>query len=87
MNSRKWGSVLAINSNGNEPGGFRKAARSTTTLDIGEGFAFFNPAHPPPDCFWMGCGENGNTPLVNASHAQGGNGRSLPNPCFYQGAL
>ena len=35
----------------------------------------------------MGCGENSNALVVNAPHTQGGNGRPLPNPCFYQGVL
>jgi len=87
MNPGKWWRVLAIDSNGRKPGGFRKTARSTTTPDIGKGFALFNPAHPSTDCFWMGCSENGNAPVVNTPHAQGGNGRPLSNPCFYQGAL
>jgi hypothetical protein len=87
MNPGKWGRVLAIDSNGHKPGGFRKAAGSATTPGIGEGFAFFNPAHPPEDCFWMGCGENGYAPLVNTSHAQGGNGGSLSNSFFYQAVL
>ena len=84
MNPGKWGRVLAIDTNGHKPGGFRKTARSTTTLDIDEGFALFNPAYPPEDCFWIGCGENGNTPVVNTPHTQGGNGGALPNPFFYQ---
>jgi hypothetical protein len=35
----------------------------------------------------MGCSENGNASIINASHAQGGNGGSLPKPSSYQGVL
>jgi hypothetical protein len=50
MNPRKWGSLLAVDSNGHKPSGLGKAARSTATLDVAEGLAFFDPAHPPTDC-------------------------------------
>lgn len=85
MNTRKWGCLLAVDSNSHKPSGFGKTARSTTTLDIGEGLAFFYPTHPPTDCFLMGGGENGNAPMVNSSNAQGGDGGPLPKSSLYQG--
>lgn len=76
--------MLTIDSNGRKPCGLRKSARSTTALDIGEGFTLFNSAHPLANCLWMGFCENGNGPVVNAPHAQDGNGGTLLNPFFYQ---
>jgi len=67
-----------------KPGSFRKTAMSTATLNISEGFPLFNPAHPSENCFWMGVSENRNAPVVNAPHAQGGNGGALPSPFFYK---
>jgi hypothetical protein len=65
MNPRKWGALLAVDSNGHKPGSFGKAAWSTTTLYIGKGLAFFHPAHPSADCFYMRIGEHGNALMIH----------------------
>ncbi len=84
MDPRKWGSVLAVDSNGHKPSGFGKAAGPTRTLPIAQGFAFFDPPHPAADCFCMGRGENGNAPMVDAPHAQGKDGGPLSKPFPYE---
>ena len=84
MDPRKWGSVLAVESNGHKPSGFGKAAGPTKTLPIAQGVAFFDPAHPAADCFFMGRGENGNAPRVDAPHAQGKEGGPLSKPFPYE---
>jgi hypothetical protein len=84
MDPRKWGSVLAVDSNGHKPSGFGKAAGPTGTLHVAQGFAFFDPAHPEADCFCMGRGENGNAPMVDAPHAQGKDGGPLSKPFPYE---
>jgi hypothetical protein len=84
MDPGKWGSVLAIDSNGHKPSGFGKAAGPTRTLHIAQGFAFFDPAHPAADCGCMGRGEHGNAPMVDVPHAQGNDGGPLSNPLPYE---
>ena len=80
IDPRKWGCVLAVDSNGHKPSGFGKAAGPTRTLPIAQGFSFFDPAHPAADGSGVGRGENGNTPLIDAPDAQGNEGGSLSNP-------
>ena len=84
MDSRKWGSVLAVDSNGHKPSGFGKAAGPTRTLHIDQWFAFFDRAHPAADCFCMGRGENGYALMVDAPHAQGKDGGPLSKPFAYE---